>query len=98
MPKLPSGKGQLNITGVRQSAIEKFRALCEAEGRKQGRQMELLLDYYFSNAGSRAPAMLSERGPTYGAPPGGDNTTDSEGGRDKAKRIPHEGGGRRKKN
>lgn len=44
MPKLPDGKGQLNITGIRKDVAEAFRDLCEKEGRKQGKQFERIFE------------------------------------------------------
>jgi hypothetical protein len=42
MPNLPSGKGQLNITGIRSEVIAEFKKLCDQQGRKQGRQFEII--------------------------------------------------------
>jgi hypothetical protein len=46
MPNLPSEKGQLNITGVKKTSIDLFRKLCEAEGRKQAKMFEMMVEAY----------------------------------------------------
>ena len=48
MPNLPSGKGQLNLTGVRNDVIAAFKKLCENQGRKQGRQFEIMFSEWLA--------------------------------------------------
>lgn len=53
MPNLPSGKGQLNITGVKKAAIDLFRKLCEKEGRKQGKLFEMMVERWVASTSAK---------------------------------------------
>jgi hypothetical protein len=55
MPNLPSEKGQINITGVNNKAIELFRWVCAKEGRKQHKQFEIMLNAYVDTMAQQSP-------------------------------------------